>query len=225
VPKKIIGTALLIGGGTALGAVLYGILKSRSTVQSIQDAMNGSGEKVALRLTGYWPFTARPDEVKMEGGLKDRKGNPLHTVEDFFAGKSDHVSLSGDYTIWPYGQKVLIPWGDRTVVGRVTDTGSHFHGAGKLIRAVGYEPMDVCVYSSATKIPNVKVDARIVPGDNFEKGKAVAVNQLQQNVSTSVVGKLATLLGYGQAVVGASPGVVKNGTFFSDIVDPLDCLS
>ena len=86
-----------------------------------------------VRCTGYWPFTARPDEQRMEGGTKDRKGYPLHTLEDFQAGRSDFVSVSGDYTIFPYGQRLEIAeWPG--VIFRVVDTGGHFYGPGKVYR-------------------------------------------------------------------------------------------
>ena len=102
-----------------------------------------------VRLTGYWPFAARPDEQRMEGGVVDRKGHPLHTLEDYQAGRADFVSVSGDYTIFPYGQRiVLAEWPD--VIFRVVDTGSHFHGPGKVYREPGREPLDICVASSKT---------------------------------------------------------------------------
>lgn len=197
-----IKSVLAIGGGllTAGGAVWFARRKADATTDAIKQAVSGkgapapslppsahgtaaaSGVGVNLRLTGYWPFTARADERKLEGGVNDRKGRPLHTVEDFFAGRADHVSLSGDDSIFPYGQRIDIPWGDRTIIGRVTDTGGHFRGAGKLIRVTGYEPIDVCVESSATKIPKILVNATLVPGDALDKaGRTVATSKLAQN--------------------------------------------
>lgn len=132
-----------------------------------------------VRCTGYWPFTARPDEVRMEGGVTDRKGNPLHTLEDYQAGNATFVSVSGDYTIFPYGQRItLAEWPD--VIFRVVDTGSHFHGAGKVYREPGREPFDICVASSQTAIvPNT--DAAIVPGDHWDKpSAAVAMDRIGQ---------------------------------------------
>lgn len=139
------------------------------------------GGKVRLRLTGYWPFTARQDERKMEGGIFDRKmpkgfedkpdskeyqQHVLHTAEQYLADPIHHpfVSLSGDDAIWPYGQEIDIPWTDgRVLRGRVVDTGSHFRGANKVYRTEGYEPIDVCVNSSQTKVPT-HVVAQIVGG-------------------------------------------------------------
>jgi len=189
--RSVVGPLLLIGGGIATTvAIIFAQRKSSATTQSIVEAVNGPSVKpgqypeVNIRATGYWPFTARDDEKKMEGGTKDRKGNPLHTVEDFLAGKADFVSLSGDDAVWPYGQKLLIPWvGGKTIVGRVVDTGSHFRGAGKIYRVVGYEPIDVCVESSKSEVPK-KITAQIVPGDSFDKKKDVVVSKLKdQSVS------------------------------------------
>lgn len=182
-----------IGGGLAtIGAVFLAVKKSNETTEAISDAVDGTGKNlVQLRLTGYWPFAATDAEKKMEGGLQDRKGQPLHTVEDYLAGKADFVSLSGDDAIWPYGQRVNIPWTDgKTILGRVVDTGSHFRGANKVYRLAGTEPIDVCVASSATVVPKV-VTAQIVAGDNNEKGKSVAVNKLKDQTvltGTTVLG-------------------------------------
>jgi len=123
----------------------------------------------------------------MEGAPVDRKGAPLHTVEDFLAGRADHVSVSGDYEIFPYGQKILIPWGDKTIIGRVTDTGGHFHGAGKVYRVVGREPLDVCVESSKTVIPDRDATVTIVPGDNLQKGIPVATGKFKDQVVAGLV--------------------------------------
>jgi hypothetical protein len=124
-----------------------------------------------VRCTGYWPFAARPDEQRMEGGLKDRKGNPLHTLEDFRAGKAPFVSASGDWTIFPYGQRIVIDQFPDVII-RVTDTGQHFYGKGKVYREPGREPFDICVASSKTPVvPNA--NATIVAGDHWDKPTAV----------------------------------------------------
>jgi hypothetical protein len=184
VSRKITSALLLTGGIGAIVAAFLAVRKSQRTTEAIKSAVGSpplppgsppsAGPKFDARLTGYWPFTARDDEKKMEGGTKDRKGAPLHTVEDYLAGKSDHVSVSGDFEIFPYGQKILIPWGSTTITGRVTDTGGHFHGAGKVYRAIGREPLDICVLSSDTKIPDRNPTVIIVPGDNYAKGAAVS---------------------------------------------------
>lgn len=155
--------------------------------------------KVKLRLTGYWPFTARPDERKMEGGIFDRKmpkgyadkpespqyqAHVLHTAEQHLADPIKHpfVSLSGDDAIWPYGQELLIPWTNgQTLRGRVVDTGSHFRGAGKVYRSPGYEPIDVCVDSAQTKVPQ-HVVAQIVGGQPKQTMPPAVAHKISQRI-------------------------------------------
>jgi hypothetical protein len=128
-----------------------------------------SSDDFPCRLTGYWPFSATAAEKLMEGGTNDRKRNPLHTLEDFQNGDAEFVSVSGDYTIFPYGQRIAIDeWPD--VIFRIVDTGSHFHGAGKVYREPGREPLDICVASSATPITPDAV-ATLFPGDTLDGGK------------------------------------------------------
>lgn len=174
---------LMIGGGVVLGTSVAALLLSRRTASQAKDAVQGvsppaapgAANPIKVHLTHYYPWDVRTDaERKMEGAPVDRKKNPLHTVEDYLAGKSDHVSLAGDYTIFPYGQKMLIPWGDKTLVGRVTDTGGHFHGMGKVFRVMGAEPIDVCVLSRDNHPPKSTVDAQVVVGDTLDASGAVA---------------------------------------------------
>jgi hypothetical protein len=174
---------LIVGGLSVLGTSIAALLLSRKTTKAVDDAVKGLAPPVApggtnaikVHLTHYYPFDVRTDaERKMEGAPVDRKKNPLHTVEDFLAGKSDYVSLAGDYTIWPYGQKMLVPWGDKTLIGRVTDTGGHFHGLGKVFRVVGAEPIDVCVASRNNSPPKSTVDVQVVVGDTLDDSGAVA---------------------------------------------------
>jgi hypothetical protein len=171
--------ALIIGGISTAAASVAAFFVAKRTTDAVKDAVSGKGAvTVPVRVTGYWPFSARPDEVKMEGGVNDRKGSPLHTLEDFQAGKAPFVSVSGDYTIFPYGQRIsLAEWPG--VVFRIVDTGSHFHGSGKIYRIAGREPLDVCVASSATKVVP-QTDATIYPGDHFEDKslKEVAFNKI-----------------------------------------------
>lgn len=121
----------------------------------------------AITLTAYWPFDVdNEDERRMEGGTNDRKGRPLHTLEDHIEDPAAHpfVSLAADYTLFPYGTRAWIPslgvpsqeWQERAraagldgdlscYVGRIVDTGGHFFGAGKKYRNPGAEPIDCCV--------------------------------------------------------------------------------
>jgi hypothetical protein len=203
VSKRI---GLIVGGISTLGASLAAIFMARKSATATKDAVSGVSpaaapgmlNAVTLHLTGYWPFQAglSATERKMEGAPVDRKGKPLHTVEDFLAGKSDHVSLSGDPDIFPYGQKISIPWGDTTTItGRVTDTGGHFHGLGKVFRVAGAEPIDVCVLSSATVIPKKTVVASVIVGDHLDKpSKALALDKAGKP-QTVAVGDGLDLLG------------------------------
>lgn len=173
-----------IGAGVGAGTGFL-VFRSLKTSQATRTAV-ATGGTFAVHATGYWPFQAGLSDAarKMEGAPVDRKGLPLHTVEDFFSGKSDHVSVAADYTIFPYGQKVIVNWFDKTVTGRITDTGGHFHGSKKIYRVTGEEPLDFCVASSATPVPKKDVVAKIVAGDTLDKpGAAVAVNKIKdQNV-------------------------------------------
>jgi hypothetical protein len=178
VTKAGIATIAAGGGLVALGAWLAS-RKADEHVEATKSAVE-SGGQFKVHATGYWPFSAKESEKKMEGGVKDRKGNPLHTVEDFFAGRSDHASVSGDDSIFPYGQKIIVNWFDKQLVGRVTDTGGHFRGAGKVYRVVGEEPLDFCVESSKTPVPKKDVVATIVVGDHLDKSrKAVATGKFK----------------------------------------------
>ena len=149
---------LLLGGGvTALVAGLFvAKKKSDATTDAIKEALRpqtvrppatfanpappDSRATVAIHATGYWPFVGNltATERKMEGGTKDRKSQPLHTLEDFQAGKAPFVSVAGDYTLWPYGQRVAISaWPG--VVFRVVDTGGHLVlCAGHVVSTAGH---------------------------------------------------------------------------------------
>ena len=161
----------------------------------------GTGGYVNLRTTGYWPFTARADEQTMEGGTTGAAGwhgkrvvDPatgkrvqLVTVEMHRANPTQYpaVSLSGDSDVWPWGQKIVIPWSDgKTITGRIVDTGSHFHGLNKIYRTMGYEPVDVCVQSSSSKVPG-KVTAQVIAGDNWEGGRAISAGGLKGQTVTA----------------------------------------
>lgn len=172
--------AIAAGGVGAAAATM--ILLERSAYAKTREevaAKVAAGGSVRLRLTGYWPWAAKTEaERKTEGAPVDRLGRPLHTLEDFLAGKSDHVSLSGDTAAWPYGQKLIINVGGRQIVGRVVDTGSHFRGAGKVYKETGAEPIDVCVFTRATAASwtdGKVVDAQIPAGDHWDK-RAAALN-------------------------------------------------
>jgi len=196
---------LIVGGlSTAIASVaaLFIAKKSATATKNAvtgasPSAPPGSANTITLHLTGYWPFQAgmTATERKMEGAPVDRKGKPLYTAEAFLAGKADHVSLSGDPDIFPYGQKINIPWGNKMLVGRVTDTGGHFHGLGKVFRVAGAEPIDVCVESSKTVIPKKTVDAAVIVGDHLDKSPKQLALDKAGKPQTVAVGDGFDLLG------------------------------
>lgn len=175
--KKVLVGVGVAGASGALAGLLFLLTKGKVKAAVAGEAKGGG--RVKLKLTGYWPFSAGSGERKMEGGKTDRMGNPLHTLEQHLAdpGKHPYVSLAGDSEVFPYGQRLIIPeFGDKAVC-RVVDTGGHFLGANKLVRVAGYEPIDVCVDSRSSKLPDT-VTATVVPGDNFAKGRAVSYASL-----------------------------------------------
>lgn len=233
--RSYTGPALLIGGGlAAIGGAFFAFKKSSTTVENIAKAIagqdppatvqppeEGTGGMVKIRVTGYWPFSARDDEKTMEGGVYGaaawhgkRVVDPgtgkrayLVTVEQHLADPTryPYVSLSGDPDVWPWGQKILIPWTNgRTVTGRVVDTGGHFTGMSKIYRITGVEPLDICVQSSKTEVPKPPtVTAKIVAGDNWEGGRAVAAAGLKgQTVAGDAV--VTNFTPYGAPMMSAT---------------------
>lgn len=55
------------------------------------------GTPHAARGTGYYPFNNR-----MEGGYKDMKSQPLHTLQDFLNGKAAYVSIALDKDLYEH---------------------------------------------------------------------------------------------------------------------------
>jgi len=140
----------------------------------------GTGITVPCRVTGYWPYYAAASGkgVQMEGGLHDTMERSLYTLENFYAGKAPYVSVSGDWKIIPYGQRISLS-GWPGVVFRVHDTGSHFWGAGKLFRVVGREPFDVCVASPSTSVVALQ-EVTFYPDDHWaSKGKKSGAKTVQ----------------------------------------------
>lgn len=183
-----LGAILLLGGGAGVGALaILGARRSKATTTAIDDAVNAppvalppSTDTLArlprfnARLTGYWPYEAvsgTAAERKMEGGVHDRLGNPIQTLEQHLAGKVPYVSVSADPTIFPPGQRIIIDaW--PSAVFRVTDVGSRFTGIHKLYRMVGREPLDVAVDSTKTVVPKT-ASVQVVPGDYFRDKKGL----------------------------------------------------
>lgn len=141
-----------------------------------------TGGSFQARLTGYWPVsdTASAAEKRMEGGNNDRKGKPLHSLEQHQADPAAHpyVSVAGDDAIFPYGQRIELDAWPRAVF-RVVDTGGHFRGAGKVYRVLGREPLDIRVNSNKTVVPKTAT-AVIRKGDHFDKtSREVAAHKFE----------------------------------------------
>ena len=182
--RFILAAAGALGGGGAFLALSQFFGHSERLKRAI-----GDGSPFKVHATGYWPSTARSDERKMEGKNEDRIGAPLHTLEEYLDGKSDHVSISGDLDIFPYGQKLVVEgWpGVPGLVGRVVDTGSHFFNVGGLVkkgkgskvyRVIGEEPLDFDVYSSKTFVPKKGITARPVVGDHWASRTKKTVKEI-----------------------------------------------
>lgn len=207
---------LLLGGGaiTAGASAVYWLWwapaarKSEAISASVAKAIAGTdgppkvdesgqmsgGGKVYAKFTTYWPFVARDDEKKMEGGKKDRIGKPLQTLEDFLDGKVAWVSLSGDPTLWPFGSRVDFPYNGKTVTGRVVDMGDNFTGTRKKFRQAlssgseWAEPLDICVRDRETKPPKGAVLVQLFPGDDLQHMtkktvKEIAYDKFRQTVT------------------------------------------
>lgn len=159
----------LIGGAAGLGGAAL-LWRSSDRTKAATVAAVGSGGTFQARLTGYWPYAAKTAaERLMEGGHHDRKGKPIHTLEQHRADSAAHpfVSVSGDDAIFPYGQRIEIDqWPG--LIFRVVDTGGHFRGARKVYRVVGREPLDIAVDSAQTKV-KPPATVRAVKGDHFDK--------------------------------------------------------
>jgi hypothetical protein len=169
--------------GGALATAWY-LLQSKTIDDTIQAATMGTNDStdpgsttINARLTPYYPYKkyANPAEARMEGGPKDAATKPLNTLGQFQRGEADYVSVSGDLTVWPYGQRISIDaWPDVTF--RVVDTGSHFtdspliKGAAKVYRLAGYEPLDIAQDYPPPNYPTTAV-VTIFPGDNWASQK------------------------------------------------------
>src|SRR5688572_16001989 len=111
------------------------------------------GKIIKVRLTEYTPFR----KGMMQGGILDRKGKPLYSLEDFLDGKSPYVSLACDSQggspgnvseFCKYGYKVELPEinkkYERPIEFCLVDTGGHFLGKNKVVKVAGHEPINIC---------------------------------------------------------------------------------
>ena len=98
----------------------------------------------------------------MEGGFFDRKGKPLHTLQDYLAGKAPFVSVAMDSKAFPYGTKLRIPelekkYGQK-IDFRVVDTGGAFKGKGT-------SRIDICTANRRASLdPVIRLRERFDPG-------------------------------------------------------------
>ena len=123
--------------GLQTWAALDGAGPAPSPAPRPVDDFTPSGKTFVARGTGYFP-----DSSAIEGGFNDRIGKPLHTLQDFLAGRAPYVSVAMDSTAFPYGTRLRIPeleqkYG-RQIDFRVVDTGGAFRGRGT-------GRIDVCV--------------------------------------------------------------------------------
>jgi hypothetical protein len=94
--------------------------------------------KFVSHRSGYFPH-----DSGMQGGLNDRLGIPLRTLQDYLKGKVSYVSVAMDHTDsrLPYGTVVRIPAIElafnRCIEFRVVDTGGNFVGKGT-------QKIDIC---------------------------------------------------------------------------------
>lgn len=190
------------GGAIALLAAIFGFRRAAETEKKTAEAVVSGGD-VPVRLTTYYPYKAGLTEAqrRMEGGVRDRKRRPIITLEQHLAdpARYPYVSVAGDFNIWPDGQRLSLREFPGAVL-RVVDTGGRFFGAGKVFRVAGREPLDIAVNDDTSrkslKIPNL-TEVRVVRGDNFAGGKAVAFGKLPGG--TKVTGNFDD----GCAVLGA----------------------
>ena len=109
--------ALAISGLLSIGCSSSG----DEPLGDTSDDLSATGSFVS-RGTGYYP-----SHSGVEGGFKDRQGNPLHTLQQFLAGQASYVSVAMDSRAFPYGQRLRIheleaKYG-RAITFKVVDTG------------------------------------------------------------------------------------------------------
>lgn len=126
---------------------------------------------IEVTLTSYWPRDVHTDaERRMEGEDKDRSGKrTLISLQQHLADpvKFPWCDMAGDWTLWPYGQLILLLDLHKDAKFRITDTGKNFFGKNKKYRNPGCEPLDICVETRANNIGPLRAIATIVEGDDL----------------------------------------------------------
>lgn len=116
-----------------------------NNVESLVNTRQANANETFLaRGTGYYPANN-----SLEGGFVDRKGAPLHTLQDFLAGRAPYVSVAMDSKAFPYGTNLRIPELERKygrpIDFRVVDTGGAFVGKGT-------SRIDICTANNAASL-------------------------------------------------------------------------
>lgn len=154
------------GPDTGAAAPAAGSPEAGQPPSSSQQTSTGEANGIPPIPDGAKQYTAKgtgyfPDNSPMEGGFQDRKGNPLHTLQDYLAGKAPYVSVAMDSTAFDYGTKLRIPelekkYG-RLIDFRVVDTGGAFKGKGTtridICTASQKDSVDATINGQLTLIP------------------------------------------------------------------------
>ncbi|HEY8080074.1 MAG TPA: hypothetical protein VIF62_38350, partial [Labilithrix sp.] len=135
-------------------------LASVAVLSACSSTTDGDGSAAATTSAGedelrtVSSFTARgtgyyPNGSALEGGFKDRRGKPLHTLQQFLAGSADYVSVAMDSHAFNYGQRLKIheletKYG-QAITFRVVDTGGAFTGKGR-------SRIDVCTANNKASL-------------------------------------------------------------------------
>lgn len=151
--------------------------------------------EVPVTLTSYHPIN-----TALEGGVRDRKSRPLITLQQHQSDPVNfpYVSVAGDFTIWPDGQRISIPSIDPNAIFRIVDTGGHFYGAGKVIRYTGHEPLDICT-EVGTTIGPVPTSVQVIEGDSFVSSGGPIIAASTFGINTNRRAFSLTLLGIAAA--------------------------
>lgn len=139
-------TKILLGLAAFAGLTILGRRAASDPTSSAPPS-----DRQPARLTEYHPDappSAGTKVLKREGGPRDRKRQPLITLEQHRSDPSrfPYVSVSSDLVLQgrqvPYGARIYIDALPSDVL-RLVDTGGNFTGDDKKIREPGHEPLDI----------------------------------------------------------------------------------
>ena len=157
--------------------VLSSSLLVISTISSAQAATDSDlikaycgdlgGSTFVARTTGYYP-----NNSKMEGGFKDRRGRPLKTLQAYLRGDAAYVSIAMDTKAFHYGTKVMMPKlsdlkeSKEQIPFRVVDTGGAFKHKGK-------KRIDICVENHGESLrPEINTRYTVIVCNGQQKASA-----------------------------------------------------